>query len=612
MSYPHDYYGADGYPCLHNIGEGAHYLEGPDYLGGNASEMLPLISTMGRGPRGEGLYVGNVVSTDDTVSFGLYSTTTGELVWQSPNLSPAKLEFKAEDYRDLVPGEPAALEIVVSQGGTTNTTTAYIPAGQQGSLIYINDIQLPRTKDDTYQTTVDHLAIYDRTAYESKPLPRVNDIVFFEYIDEDKYGLALGTIEAVESTTVIFTARTFLQMPPISIGDNGNWYVNGKDTGTAARGEKGDKGDTGERGERGFQGETGEPGETGDPGKDATVRVVRTVQLEPGACAYVNDTDSSPSDAALEFGIPEGRPAKITKVDCINIEPGEKAGAEIEQISSNENTYHLTLFLPRGEDGKTFDVQHGVWTIDDLPEFDPTPINTVFIVVDDDGSYHCYIRGRIAHDAELGGPWTIVDFWNYDQLPDRPFDVVTKDDIEILQARRGRLPVEWGDGSLATVQGNNVAASGASAHAEGIETKASSAAQHVQGKYNVEDSAGKYAHIVGGGTNSARKNIHTLDWSGNADYAGNVVAHDATRSHELVLKADKTYVDDQDVKVKEEAAVDATKKVDDALKAAKEYTDQEIGKLATVAKTGDYNDLLNKPESLTEAEAETIFNEIFE
>lgn len=60
-------------------------------------------------------------------------------------------------------------------------------------------------------------------------------------------------------------------------------------------------------------------------------------------------------------------------------------------------------------------------------------------------------------------------------------------------------------------------------HAEGFNTIAASESQHVQGKYNVKDSKGVYAHIVGGGTNNAnRKNIHTVDWSGNAWYAGTV------------------------------------------------------------------------------------------
>ena len=71
-------------------------------------------------------------------------------------------------------------------------------------------------------------------------------------------------------------------------------------------------------------------------------------------------------------------------------------------------------------------------------------------------------------------------------------------------------------------EGIRTTASGVSSHAEGIRTTASSDYQHVQGKYNVEDSQGKYAHIVGNGTGSARSNAHTLDWNGNVWYAGDV------------------------------------------------------------------------------------------
>lgn len=45
----------------------------------------------------------------------------------------------------------------------------------------------------------------------------------------------------------------------------------------------------------------------------------------------------------------------------------------------------------------------------------------------------------------------------------------------------------------------------------------------VAGKCNERDNRNQYAFIVGGGTSdSDRKNIHTLDWAGNANYAGDV------------------------------------------------------------------------------------------
>lgn len=78
-------------------------------------------------------------------------------------------------------------------------------------------------------------------------------------------------------------------------------------------------------------------------------------------------------------------------------------------------------------------------------------------------------------------------------------------------------------GHTSYAEGSNTTAKGACAHAEGNYTIASGNMQHVQGKYNVEDKEGLYAHIVGGGASMGdRKNIHTLDWQGNAVFAGDV------------------------------------------------------------------------------------------
>ena len=72
----------------------------------------------------------------------------------------------------------------------------------------------------------------------------------------------------------------------------------------------------------------------------------------------------------------------------------------------------------------------------------------------------------------------------------------------------------------AHAEGEVCIASGQASHAEGLETLASSDNQHVQGKYNIEDKASKYAHIIGNGEENARSNAHTLDWNGNAWFAG--------------------------------------------------------------------------------------------
>lgn len=77
-------------------------------------------------------------------------------------------------------------------------------------------------------------------------------------------------------------------------------------------------------------------------------------------------------------------------------------------------------------------------------------------------------------------------------------------------------------GVFSHAEGYETEASGHSAHAEGFEVKASSDYQHVQGKFNIEDAESKYAHIVGNGKAEELSNAHTLDWSGNAWFAGDV------------------------------------------------------------------------------------------
>lgn len=77
-------------------------------------------------------------------------------------------------------------------------------------------------------------------------------------------------------------------------------------------------------------------------------------------------------------------------------------------------------------------------------------------------------------------------------------------------------------------EGNYTKALGDYSHAEGNYITTSGEFQHAQGKFNIDDVDAKgealntYAHIVGNGTADARSNAHTLDWEGNAWYAGDV------------------------------------------------------------------------------------------
>lgn len=102
------------------------------------------------------------------------------------------------------------------------------------------------------------------------------------------------------------------------------------------------------------------------------------------------------------------------------------------------------------------------------------------------------------------------------------------------------------EGNYSHAEGINTTASGTNSHAEGTNTIASSDNQHVQGRYNIEDDAGKYVHIVGNGAEDDYSNAHTLDWQGNAWYAGKL-SQEGTPTDNNDL-ATKKYVDDKGLK----------------------------------------------------------------
>lgn len=74
-------------------------------------------------------------------------------------------------------------------------------------------------------------------------------------------------------------------------------------------------------------------------------------------------------------------------------------------------------------------------------------------------------------------------------------------------------------GDASHVEGLNNLALGSKSHVEGSNNIASADYQHVEGRFNAKDDSA--VHIVGwGSSESNRKNIHTIDKSGNAYFAG--------------------------------------------------------------------------------------------
>ena len=378
MSIPHDYY--DG--RLHSRGNSRHYIE-PDYIANEADDQLPLLSTVGRGPRGAGLTIGNLVNEDGEFSFGIYSDLTGEQIMQTPNLSAGTIAVSAMPT-EPVPGETVEMTVSVSQGGRVSRYVVPIPAGAHGSRFFAVTTELEYGgKGHAYQVPIDSLMVYGlkREVWDSWPIPRVNDMCIF------KAGTALGfgTIETVQDGMVTFTSQVLFDvLQHITIGENGNWVVEGEDTGVAAQGPKGDKGDKGDPGKDGDRGQTGPKGDPGADGKDG----------EKG-----DQGD-------------RGLPANMV---VRSVTETQQPTVIVQRTDVESNTFSMDFGLPRGADGKSVDIQGGVYKISELPDFDETPVNRAFIVTDyeenEDYRYDLYIRGIEPVIAEEGGPWTVVEDW---------------------------------------------------------------------------------------------------------------------------------------------------------------------------------------------------------
>lgn len=97
-------------------------------------------------------------------------------------------------------------------------------------------------------------------------------------------------------------------------------------------------------------------------------------------------------------------------------------------------------------------------------------------------------------------------------------------------------------GDASHVEGINNLALGGKSHVEGSNNIASADYQHVQGRFNERDDS--VVHIVGWGSSETnRKNIHTIDKSGNAWFAGKITVGES--KEEIALKSDiQKYIDE--------------------------------------------------------------------
>ena len=352
----------------------------PDRLAGECDDQLPLISKVGRGPRGHG--VTPRVRTDQPGEYVVefVDDVTGEVVLSTANLSAGEVTVTVDTPENPVAGDTVMATIHVRLGDETRDYSLPVPPGATGSIFFEVDGEVAASQDGTYRVDVGRLASWGNLNRPSRPVPRVNDMVVFS----TPTGFAFGTIEAVANGQVVFTSRTGFELPEFGVTDDGHLTVDGEDTGVSVIGPEGPRGPKGEPGEDGRDGARGPKGDPGAPGEDGA----------PG---------------------PKGEPGLPANMVVRSVAETEQPTVTMQRTDVQTNTFSVDFGLPRGADGRSVNIHGGVYKVTDLPDFDETPVNDAFIVNDyeesEDYRYDLYIRGQEPVIAEEGGPWTVVEDW---------------------------------------------------------------------------------------------------------------------------------------------------------------------------------------------------------
>lgn len=234
MPVPHDFYSPySDEPRLHNRHHSRPYIE-PDWQAHAAGHQLPVLSTIGRGPRGYGMHLANYSEDGNGYQFDIISDDPNAEPFTVGPIPTGEIEVATEGGKLVL----ITNEFYVDDSGQRKVkkvrTKVDLPQAEDGTRIFlVKDSDTPRykTRDDLYQIPWTDLYYYNNQNTQREnaiPEPRVEDLVMFTvYSDEDTMQLevAYGFFASLDGIdNVLVKAVEYL--PTI-------------------KGDKGDKGDPG-------------------------------------------------------------------------------------------------------------------------------------------------------------------------------------------------------------------------------------------------------------------------------------------------------------------------------------------------------------------------------
>lgn len=261
---PHDYYAPwSDEPHLHNRGEGRPYVE-PSWQANAAGYQLPILSTIGRGPRGVGVTVGNVHLDDAYLSFDVISDETGEPVQHVGPIPTGQVDIREADGIMYITTNKVAEDGHGDAFVRRVTEEIELPKGKDGSLVYTYPNSLLRTADDVYYMDASELVYFDGSATGIMPDPKLYDFVIFKTHDgnDDDFLMFGDILNADDQESLVVVSHMNIpianlvgeQGPAGEDGDNGiscyhSWdgtsLIVTSASGTSSANLKGSQGDPG-------------------------------------------------------------------------------------------------------------------------------------------------------------------------------------------------------------------------------------------------------------------------------------------------------------------------------------------------------------------------------
>ena len=173
--YPHDYHDWEGHPFMHNRGEARPYVE-PDIYASAHDAAIPIISTIGRGPKGKGVYA---KQDPETGVIKIYEDENDEVI--ATIKIPTSPTITVTEPVNVYPGQSNVITFIITNDGVTSQFPVTIPCGEPGSISFFSDGQYDLSTPAVWVpiAKIGFDMEYDGYSYE-KPDPRINDFVLLE------------------------------------------------------------------------------------------------------------------------------------------------------------------------------------------------------------------------------------------------------------------------------------------------------------------------------------------------------------------------------------------------------------------------------------------------